>query len=228
MQRLHLGLGNRAGGKKCSVHYERFVCWFKALFLQYVPRGRGLDYEFRESAFYRYVVLRLRDPVTGFTHIIAVKVSERYAVPPWLFNQFVDRFWRQLQRLYSSLELSRADLSIFIVGNMTRGVFAEGYKARRLSGKTVLVYPVQARHRTLKSVIARILQVIARYYGARVTAIREKIRRLREQGRDWYEIDRLEIRHLHDFLTLLLRKLEGITAVLQGTGPPPWARYEVM
>jgi len=190
--------------KKLSVHYVDLIPEAIKLMRSIYGAGKGLHLEFIQSAFYKDIIVKVRDSVAKFMHVIVIKLSERYAVPPSLFETFIEREWRRLQRLLNHEELRRADFTIFIAGQLTKGVTKLSYVTKRLSGKTCLVYALQTKHRTLKSVLKRIVSVIQKYYETRLSAIRQKINRLKERGLSDTEIDRLEISQLATLLRAIL------------------------
>jgi len=175
---------------------------FRRLFAQ------GLAEQFAQSAFYRATIIKIEDKVTKLTHTIVLKLSLRkWPIPPSLADQYLERTWQWVTRVYPSELMQRSDFTVFLIGNLTHGVAGKSYVTKRLSGKSTLVYYVQKRRKALREIIRKIFEIINRYYTARLRRIHEVKRQLEERGLDTSFLD---LNRIEAFLTLLSLWLDNI------------------
>ena len=211
MSALHQAKGETKTRNKPSVHYVDIVPKLIVLFKRIYGLSKTMRVDFYNSAMYKDIVVVVRDTVSKLFHVIVVKISERYAVPPSVFEQYTEREWRRLQRLLTFDDMQKADFTVFIAGQLTSGAMKQSYVAKRLSRKTCLVYALQTKHRTIKSIIKKIIDIIHNYYSKRLQAIRQKIERMKEQGIEEREIERMEITNLSTILRTIVLMLPSLT-----------------
>jgi len=192
--------------KRKKSEYEKFMDAimprFRRLFAQ------GIAEQFAQSAFYKASIIKIEDKVSKLTHAIVLKFSERkWPVPPSLADQYLERTWQWVTRIYPSELMQRSDFTVFLIGNLTHGVAGKSYVTKRLSGKSTLVYYVQKRRKAIREIIRKIFEIINRYYTARLRRIHEVKRQLEERGLDTSFLD---LNRIEAFLTLLSLWLTNI------------------
>lgn len=198
-----------------ELNFEDFWDKFLAL-LQGLFKAR-VAYQQWQSGWLKCGTIHIRDRVTEYSHIVAVKYSERkWPIPPSLAHQYEDRFTRQLQTYVPQELLRKSDITVIIVGKYSRGVAKLSRLLRKLSRKTKLTYFLNARGRTTTEQAVRAVKIVERYYKARTARIREVRTRLEEQGLD---TSRLQITQLETFFMFVTNKLREGVRLLTGKDP---------
>ena len=171
--------------------------------------GLGVAVQEYQTGGRKVGVIRIKDPVTKFEHVVGIKYScRRWPIPPSMAQLYEERLRKLVAEKVPHRILSEADITLVICGKFTRGVTKLSHRERKTSGRSEMVYYVQKRGRSIIDVAKRIAELLKRYYMSRISRIREVCTRLEEQGLD---TTRLDIAKLSTFLTIITKKLdEGI------------------
>jgi len=156
----------------------------------------------------RTLIIKIEDKVSKLRHLVDIKVSEReWPIPPSLAELYLERFWSYIAKKLPHSLVTDADHTVFIVGNFTSGVSGRSYVTRRISGKSTLVYYVQRRHKAIRDIKRKIMEILAKFYSARLKRIHEVKQHLEERGLDTRYLD---LNRIEAFLTILCMWVDRI------------------
>ena len=168
--------------------------------------SRGIAEVLAQSAFYKDMVVKIEDKISKYRHIIVIKVLEqRTPLSPAVADLRLEREWKRVSNVLAPTEQSESDMTIIIVGRYTSGVMRKSYIYRKLSGRTIMVYYLQARYRSIEEILRKIIGLITNFYRKTVLGIKAKLQRLEEQG---LNTANTRIAQIQSFLVAILRLLE--------------------